>query len=119
MKENRSAMPAREIPRAGAALVFVSFTAYFYLLLFTLRPLLMAHFSLNPALYWFITGYFLFIPLFLFAVAGAFVEGNRSLGSILAALHVRLLAKKDWRYALGGLLLAFALSGLVLPRRFC
>ena len=113
MKENRSAMPAREIPRAGAALVFVSFTAYFYLLLFTLRPLLMAHFSLNPALYWFITGYFLFIPLFLFAVAGAFVEGNRSLGSILAALHVRLLAKKDWRYALGGLLLAFALSGLV------
>jgi len=113
MKDIPAALPPREISRAGAALVFVSFTAYFYLLLFTLRPFLLAHFTLNPALYWFITGYFLFIPLFLFAARGAFAEGNRGLGAILAALHVRPLTKKDWRYALGGLVLAFALSGLI------
>jgi membrane protease YdiL (CAAX protease family) len=124
IKEIHVAMPPRDIPWTRAALVFVSFTAYFYLLLFTLRPFLMAHFTLNPALYWFITGYFLFIPLFLFAACGAFAEGNRRPGMILAALHVRPLTKKDWRYALGGLLLAFALSGLVfaaallLNRRF-
>lgn len=117
-KKTRPAMPPREIPRTRAALVFVAFVAYFYLLLFTLRPFLMAHFILNPALYWFVTGYFLFIPLFLFAVRGAVVEGNRSPATILAALRVRPLTKRDWRYALGGLLLAFALSGLVFAAAF-
>jgi membrane protease YdiL (CAAX protease family) len=123
-RDIHAAMPPGEMPRTKAALVFVSFTAYFYLLLFTLRPFLLAHFTLNPALYWFITGYFLFVPLFLFAAWGAFREGNRGPRAILAALHVRPPTKKDRRYALGGLLLAFALSGLVfaaallLNRRF-
>ncbi len=107
-----------EITRMKTALFFASFTAYFYLLLFTLRPFLSEHFALNPALYWFITGYFLFIPLLLSAVWGAFAEGNRNLATILTALHVRPLTKKEWRYALGGLLLTLALSGLIFAAAF-
>ena len=52
-----------------ASAIFIGFTAYFYLLLFTLLPFLKSRISINPAVYWFATGYFLFIPLLLFAVA--------------------------------------------------
>ncbi len=124
LNQANAAIPPGEVSRTKTAAVFVLFATYFYLLLITLRPFLMVHFTLNPALYWFITGYFLFIPLLMFAIWGATVEGNRGLAEILSALHVRRMTKKDWRYALGGLLLTLVLSGLIfaaallLNRRF-
>jgi len=66
-----------------AALVFFVFTLYFYLLLFTLVPWLQSNYTLNPALYWFITGYFLFMPIFLVAVLMSAREGGKSLREIL------------------------------------
>ncbi len=46
--------------------IYSGFTIYFYLLLFTLFKFLKSSFVFNPAVYWFITGYFLFIPMFIF-----------------------------------------------------
>jgi len=96
-----------------AALVFFVFTLYFYLLLFTLVPWLQSNYTLNPALYWFITGYFLFMPIFLVAVLMSAREGGKSLREILDSLNVRLLSKKEWAWAIAGLLACFVSTGLV------
>jgi membrane protease YdiL (CAAX protease family) len=104
----------KKLTPAKAAAIFVSFTAYFCILLFTLLPFLKANFDLNPALYWFITGYFLFVPLLLFAVCRAWAEGNRGPGWILQALHVKPFTRQDWKYSILGLLLVLFLTGAIL-----
>jgi len=104
-------MTKKELAPAKAATIFISFTAYFYMLLFTLLPLLKANFALNPALYWFITGYFLFVPLLMFAVWRARAEGNLGLRAILKALHVKPFTTLDWKYSIFGLLLVLFLTG--------
>lgn len=101
------------ITPARVAAIFLLFTAYFYALLFTLLPCLKANLALHPALYWFITGYFLFVPLLLFAVWSVRREGRRGLKDILAALNVKPLGRRDWTWAVLGLLLSFAMSGIV------
>lgn len=93
-----------------AAAIFLGFTGYFYLLVLFLIPWLKARFDLNPALHWFITGYCLFTPILLAAVLLARREGS---GPIGAALAVKPMNRRDRRYALGGTLLCFALSGIV------
>ena len=101
-----------------ATLIFAAFTAYFFLLLFTLLPLLKATLSLNPAVYWFITGYFLFIPLLLFSITMTKIEGHRGVGQIMAALNLRALSKRDWKYSIIGLLSVFAFTGLIFGTSF-
>ena len=93
-------------PRAAA--IFLGFTAYFYLLVLFLIPWLKSSFALNPALHWFITGYCLFLPMFVGAILLARKEGR---ASAKAALAVKPLGRKDWSYVLGGTLLCFLLSG--------
>jgi membrane protease YdiL (CAAX protease family) len=55
-------MPVKKLSSINAVAVFLGFTVYFFILLFTLLPYLKNNYSTNSALYWFITGYFLFIP---------------------------------------------------------
>ncbi len=93
--------------------IFVIFTVYFYFLLFTLLPLLKSNFSIHPALYWFITAYFLFIPIFVYAVIATIFEGNKDKKSIFSALNIRVFTKKDWLYSIGGILLTFILTGVI------
>lgn len=93
--------------------VFVLFTAYFYLLLFTLFPFLKSNFSLNPALYWFITGYFIFVPLFVCAILMVKIEGNKGIKQIAAGLNIKPFSKKEWLYSIGGLLLVFFFTGVI------
>jgi membrane protease YdiL (CAAX protease family) len=114
----------RTISFSRAAAIFGTATAYFYLLLFTLYPFLKSNYSLNPSLYWFITGYFLFIPLFLFSIIMVRREGNRSIAEILNALNINKLSYKDWLYAIIGTVLIFLLSGAIygfswLLNRYC
>lgn len=109
----RPAYEKKAITITKALLIFTGFTAYFFLLLYTLLPFLKSHFSLNPALYWFVTGYFLFIPLFIFAIAMVRNEGNKEITQIMHALHIRLFSGSDWRYALGGLLVLFIATGCI------
>ncbi len=106
-------MPDKTVSLYKAILLFAGFTAYFFILLFTLLPFLKAHVSLNPALYWFITGYFLFIPLFVFSIAAATREGNTDFKSILQALNIKKLTATDWKYSIAGLLLVFVCTGII------
>jgi len=83
------------------------------LLLYTLLPFIKSNFALNPAVYWFITGYFLFIPLFILAIILVKMGGNQKVKQILSALNIKTLTKKDWIYSTLGLLLTFVSSGLI------
>jgi membrane protease YdiL (CAAX protease family) len=96
-----------------ASAIFIGFTTYFYLLLFTLLPFLKSRISINPAAYWFATGYFLFIPLLLFAVAAVKREGHSQWSEVAEALGIRKFSKHDWIYSVGGLLLVFACTGVI------
>jgi membrane protease YdiL (CAAX protease family) len=96
-----------------AVLTFGVATVYFFLLLSLLLPFLKLHFIVNPALYWFITGYFLFVPIFFYAVFMVRREGNKSFKDILFALNIRQYSKRDWVYSIGGLSLAFVGTGLI------
>jgi len=109
-------LPPARVPRlspAAAAAVFLFFTAWFYLLLRTLLPLLKANYAWHPALYWFVTGGFLFAPLLMFALWRAFAEGNRGMRETLAALHLKPFSGRDWRWSLAGLLAVLLLTGTV------
>ncbi|HUU04979.1 MAG TPA: CPBP family intramembrane glutamic endopeptidase [Patescibacteria group bacterium] len=106
-------MIQKKVTLLKAALIFLAGALYFFLLLFTLLPFLKSNFSVNPALYWFGTGYFLFVPIFVSALMMAKAEGNQGTKQILSALHIRPFTKKEWKYSLGGLLLGFVLSGAV------
>lgn len=96
-----------------ALFIFGVATLYFFLLLITLYPFLKLQFSFNPALYWFITGYFLFIPLFSYALVAARYEGNPQVKQILQALSIRSLTGNDWRYVITGTFSVFILTGLI------
>jgi len=106
-------MIKNRITVSKAILIFMVFTAYFFLLLFTLLPFLKTNFSINPALYWFITGYFLLIPIFIFAIIMAKKEGNKGLKEIIQALSINSFSKKDWFYSILGLLLVIISTGII------
>lgn len=105
---------AKEAPALGyprTALIFLGFTAYFYLLVRFFIPWLQAHLAMNPSMYWFVTGYCLFSPMLAAALWLARREGR---ASIKEALALRPMTRRDWGYALGGLLLCFVLSGSIM-----
>lgn len=106
-------MNQQKISTFKAISIFGGATVYFYLLLFTLFPFLKSHYFLNPAVYWFITGYFLFIPIFLCAIILVRSEGNKSTNEVLSALNIKAFSKRDWKYVVLGTLLAFILTGVV------
>lgn len=112
-QQNSHKMDEVQIKPVKAVLIFGFSTLYFFLLLFTLLPFIKNSFIINPALYWFITGYFLFIPLFVFALAKVKAEGSREMKTITSALGISSFSKNDWRYAVAGLMIVFAASGLI------
>ena len=111
-------MNKQKVSPLKAIIIFLVSTAYFFLLLFTLLPFLKSHYSINPALYWFITGYFLFIPLFVYALSMVKFEGNRGIKQILLALNIKSFKKRDWTYSIIGLLLVFIFTGLIFGSSF-
>ncbi|WFE75201.1 hypothetical protein [Roseinatronobacter sp. S2] len=108
----------KAVSPSHAAAVFTGFTAYFFSLLFTLHPFLAASFAWNPALNWFVTGYFLFVPIFAFAVIAVRIEGCDTIPLTLEGLSVRAMRTKDWKYALVGLAIVFALTGVIFGASF-
>lgn len=111
-------MNKQKVSPLKAIIIFLVSTAYFFLLLFTLLPFLKSHYSINPALYWFITGYFLFIPLFVYALSMVKFEGNKGIKQILLALNIKSFKKRDWTYSVIGLLLVFIFTGLIFGSSF-
>lgn len=109
---NEADMVKSPISPTRAVIIFVIATVYFYLLLFTLLPFLKTSFSVNPAVYWFVTGYFLFIPLFAGALIMAGAEGNRGIRQLMPALSIRPFTAGEWAYSIIGLVIVFVSSGL-------
>lgn len=94
-------------------MIFIGFTIYFTVLLIALFPFLKSHLGLDPALCWFITGYFLFIPLFVFPIVSVRAEGGKGLAQLGRALHVMPLSKRDFRYTIAGLIITCASTGVI------
>jgi len=103
----------RDITIRGAIIIFGVFTLYFYLLSISLFPLLKNNIQLNPSLYWFIMGYFLFIPLFIYSIKMVKDEGSQTRLEVLKALVVTKLGRRDWMYIIIGTLLIFLLTGII------
>lgn len=101
----------KELSPLKAISVFLIFTIYFYLLLYTIYPFVKSKFSLHPTVYWFIIGYCLFIPIFATALIGVYKEGNRTFKSILKALNIKKINKKDGIYTILGLIAVFFFTG--------
>ncbi|POR01498.1 hypothetical protein AU468_08010 [Alkalispirochaeta sphaeroplastigenens] len=106
-------MREKPVSPGKSVLVFSLFTALFYFLLVTLHPLLRSVTAWNPALYWFVTGYFLFVPMAVYAVGSVRREGFLSGAAILRGLGVRNLSPRDWKYSIMGLLILFLCTGLI------
>ena len=102
-----------EITISRAITIFGVFTLYFYLLSVSLFPLLKNNIELNPSLYWFATGSFLFIPLFIYAIKMVIAEGNKPKREILDALGIQSLSGRDWLLVIGSTMLIFLLTGVV------
>jgi membrane protease YdiL (CAAX protease family) len=102
-----------QISKLKAATIFILSTIYFYILLFTLLPFLKSGFIFNPAIYWFITGYFLFIPLFILALVLVKSEGKVKFSEITDALKIKKMNKKDWQYSIITTVIIFTASGII------
>lgn len=103
----------KSISPGKALAIFAGFTAYFFVLLFTLYPVLVANFAWNPVLNWFVTAYLLFVPIFTYAVVAVKREGYDTPPKILDGLSLRPMNARDWKYATSGLALVFVLTGAI------
>lgn len=112
-KEIKGKSSMKSISIHHASLIFAGFTAYFFFLLFTLYPFLGETFDWNPVLNWFVTGYFLFMPIFFYAIIAARNEFHDTRQTLPESLSVRPMSATDWKYATGGLVSVFALTGVV------
>ncbi len=106
--------PIPSIKPITAIIIFGALTVYFYLLLRFFYPFLVNNLDVHRALYWFITGYAFFIPLFVTAVLAVRREGARSLNEMAQALCLRRMTGRDWVYSIVSLVAVFALTGVIM-----
>ena len=87
---------------------------YFWFLTKYLTPYLSHTIGMHPAMSWFMTGFLVFIPLFFAACLFVKKEENASsVRSLLARLRLKKFSKRDWIWAIGGLLAIFVFTGLI------
>jgi membrane protease YdiL (CAAX protease family) len=111
--ENGGLMNQRNISSVKAVFTFFLFTIYFYFLLYIVLPVLRMYLLVNTAIYWFIIGYLLFIPVFFTAIIMTRIEGNHNLKDIFSALNIKPFNKNDWKYSLIGIFLVIIFSGII------
>ncbi|MFC2168647.1 CPBP family intramembrane glutamic endopeptidase [Acidobacteriota bacterium] len=104
----------KSMPLVLSFLYFGIPTLIFWVLTRYLTPYLTNTAGIHPAMSWFITGFLIFIPLFLAAYAFAKKETNAGAFKILIErLRFKKFNKKDWNWAVGGLVATFVLTGLI------
>lgn len=87
---------------------------YFWLLTKYLTPYLDHTVGMHAAMSWFITGSLTFIPIFLAASLFSWKEGNAgSFKALLARLRLKKFSKRDWIWAIGGLMAILVFTGLI------
>jgi len=97
----------------SAACLFIAFTLYFYLLLHTLLPYARLHTSFHPAVYWFLTGYALFVPLFAFSIILVRREGSTTIAQIQKALCLNRLTASEIKFSFIGLAVVIAATAAI------
>lgn len=79
-----------------------------------LVPYFHQNFGLHPALSWFIGGLLTFLPLFLLALFLARKDGFLTKAELSSRFRLKKMSNRDWKFALGGLLLIFIGTGLIM-----
>jgi membrane protease YdiL (CAAX protease family) len=105
----------KAMPLKLSLLYFGVPSLYFWLLTRYLTPYLNKTAGMHPAMSWFITGFLIFVPLFL--AACAFARKERTAGSftaLLKRLRLQKLTSKDWTWSIGGLVATLVFSGLIM-----
>jgi membrane protease YdiL (CAAX protease family) len=69
---------------------------------------------LHPALSWFIGGLLTFVPLFLLAIFLGRKDGFQTKTELISRLRLKRMSGRDWKFTLGGLLLIFIGTGLIM-----
>lgn len=88
--------------------------AWFVFICRVFVPGLHSSFGIHPAMSWFIGGFLTFAPLFGAAIYLVRKDGFKSKVEIYRRLRLRKMSARDWKFALGGLLLIFVGTGLIM-----
>jgi len=86
----------------------------FFVVCRVLIPLLHQNYGLHPALSWFIGGLITFVPLFITSIFLVRKDGFVSRNEMYQRFRLRKMSGRDWKFALGGLLLIFVSTGLIM-----
>ncbi len=104
----------RAMPLGLSLLYFGLPAIYFWLLTNYLTPYLNNTVGLHAALSWFLTGFLVFIPLFLAAWGFSKKDGHaESLRTLLARLRLKKFTARDWSWAVGGLVVILIFTGFI------
>ena len=104
----------KKMPFWKSIFYFALPSAYFIVLTRWFTPFLHNNLGIQPSLSWYITGYFVFVPLFIGAIILVKKEkGAVNLQTLLKRLRFRKLEKNDIIWTIGATLLAFAAMGAI------
>ncbi|MBL7967130.1 MAG: CPBP family intramembrane metalloprotease [Prolixibacteraceae bacterium] len=104
----------KPISISGAVLLFGIPAVGFIAVCRVLVPYFHQNFGLHPALSWFIGGLLTFLPLFLLALFLARKDGFLTKAELSSRFRLKKMSNRDWKFALGGLLLIFIGTGLIM-----
>lgn len=104
----------KPIGTLGSLLLFGIPAVGFIAVCRVLVPYFHQNFGLHPALSWFIGGLLTFLPLFLLALFLARKDGFLTKAELSSRFRLKKMSNRDWKFALGGLLLIFIGTGLIM-----
>lgn len=104
----------KPISISGTVLLFGIPAVGFIAVCRVLVPYFHQNFGLHPALSWFIGGLLTFFPLFLLALFLARKDGFLTKTELSSRFRLKKMSNRDWKFAVGGLLLIFIGTGLIM-----
>lgn len=104
----------KPISISGTVLLFGIPAVGFVAVCRILVPYFHQNVGLHPALSWFIGGLLTFLPLFLLALILARKDGFLTKAELSSRFRLKKMSNRDWKFALGGLLLIFIGTGLIM-----
>ena len=104
----------KPIGTSGSLLLFGIPAVGFIAVCRILVPYFHQNLGLHPALSWFTGGLLTFLPLFLLAIFLARKDGFLTKAELASRLRLKKMSGRDWKFALGGLLIIFIGTGLIM-----
>lgn len=104
----------KKLPFWKSVVLFALPSAYFIMLTRWLTPFFHDSLGIHPSLSWYITGYFVFVPLFIGAILLVKREtGTLNLQILLRRLRFKKLTVNDLIWTVGATLLSFVAMGVI------